>query len=222
MGRLREHGQHDPNHWSLSEIACVCESSEVPNELHVCYLTGRLVLYGSDSCSQELQRSNPTIREQAARLISIQRPKRWFQILLNCAKLKFVSYTSNLLEPMYDFQKHIMFLQKWILSPQDLPQNRSLETVPTCIVLQCSSHDNIVCIHMYDECRRSNEPSVCHKLWSILQSIVQVCSLTMEYQVFQYVPSTSISEHFEMILFDNYPLISILLLWSDGHQCKKL
>ena len=47
----------------------------------------------------------PINQEQESRLISIQRPKRWFRILLNCVKLKFVSYTSNLLEQMYDFQK---------------------------------------------------------------------------------------------------------------------
>ena len=46
------------------------------------------------------------------------------------------SYTSNLFEQMYDFQKRTMFLQKWILNPQDLPQNQSLETIPVCIVLQ--------------------------------------------------------------------------------------
>ena len=49
------------------------------------------------------------------------------QRLLNCVKLKFVSCRSNLLEQMYDFQKGTMVLQKWILNPQDLPQNRSLE-----------------------------------------------------------------------------------------------
>ena len=32
-------------------------------------------------------------------------------------------------------------------------------------------------------------------LWSILWSFVQVCSLNIEYQVFQYVPSINISEH---------------------------
>ena len=52
---------------------------------------------------------DPTSREQESRLISIQRPKRWFRILLNCAKLKFVSYTSNWLEQMYDFQKRTTF-----------------------------------------------------------------------------------------------------------------
>ena len=60
-----------------------------------------------------------------------------------------------------------MFLHKWILNPQNLPQNRSLETVRVCIVLQCYRRNNTVCIHMYDECNRSNDPGVCHRLWSI-------------------------------------------------------
>ena len=47
--------------------------------------------------------------------------------------------------------KRTMFLLKWILNLQDLPQNRSLETVPACIVLQYYPHDNTVCIHMCDE-----------------------------------------------------------------------
>ena len=47
---------------------------------------------------------------------------------------------------------------------------------------------NTVCIHMHDECRRSNDIIVCHKLWSISWSIVQACSPTIEYQVVQYVP----------------------------------
>ena len=67
-----------------------------------------------------------------------------------------------------------------------------LKTVRICMVLQCFPHSNTVC-HMYDECKRSNERIVCHMLWSILWSIVQVCSLTIEYRVFQYAPSLSIS-----------------------------
>ena len=70
------------------------------------------VLSGSESCSQEQKQSNPITREQAARLVSIQRPKRWFRILLNCVKRQFVSCTSNLLEQVYDFQKGTMFHQK--------------------------------------------------------------------------------------------------------------
>ena len=63
----------------------------------------------------------------------------------------------------------------------------------------------IVCNHMCDECKRSNEIIVWHKLWSIFWSIVQVCSLTIEYQVVQYVPGISISEQFESILLTFYP-----------------
>ena len=44
----------------------------------------------------------------------------------------------------------------------------------------------------------------------------------MEYQVFQYVPSTSILEQFERIHVTILLHISILLLWNDGHQCMEL
>ena len=71
---------------------------------------------------------------------------------------------------------------------------------------------------MCDGCKRSNDVIVCHRIWSILWSIVQVCSLTIEYQVFQSMPSTSISEQFESILLTIPLQISILLPWNGGHQ----
>ena len=40
--------------------------------------------------------------------------------------------------------------------------------------------------------KKSNEPSVCHKLWSILWPLVQVCVLTIECLVHQCVPNTDI------------------------------
>ena len=43
-------------------------------------------------CSPKQKQSNPTIREQTARLISIQRPKRRFRNLLNCVKLTHATY----------------------------------------------------------------------------------------------------------------------------------
>ena len=49
---------------------------------------------------------------------------------------------------------------------QDLPQSQSLETVPVCIVWQSYTHSNTVCIHMCDECMKSIDSGVCHKLWS--------------------------------------------------------
>ena len=69
-------------------------------------LSSRPVLYGSDACFQERQRSDPTNQEQREyHLTSILHPKKWSLILLNCAKRKFVSYTSNWMEQMHDFQK---------------------------------------------------------------------------------------------------------------------
>ena len=95
----------------------------------------------------------------------------------------FVSCTSNFLEQMYGFRKHIMFLQKWILNLQDLPQSHSPKTVPICIAQQYFPHDNIVCIHSCDEYMKSIDSGVCHKLWSILLWIVRAYFLTIKYQV---------------------------------------
>ena len=75
---------------------------------------------------------------------------------------------------------------------------------------------------MYDDNKRWNEIIVCHRLWSIFRSIVQICSLTREHQVFQYVPCTSIPEQFEGILLTILPRISILPFWSDGRQGMEL
>ena len=83
-------------------------------------------------------------------------------------------------------------------------------------------HDNISCIHLCDACKRSNEIIVCHNLWYILWSIVQVCSLTIEHPVVQYVPNIIISEQFESIILTILTRISVLLLWNDGYQCMKV
>ena len=162
--------------------------------------------------------SDPINRERESRLISIQRPKRRFRILLNCEKQQFVSYTSNLLEQMYDFQKRIMFHKKWNSDLQDLAQYRSLETVPVNIIWQYYPHDNNFCIHKYDEFLKSIDSGVCHKPWSILWWIVRACSLTIKYRVVQYVPSKSFSEQFESISLTSLQQISFLLLWNDGRQ----
>ena len=75
-----------------------------------------------------------------------------------------------------------------------------------------SMSDNIVCIHMCDECRKSIDSSVCHRPWSISQLIVPIYLLTIEYQVVQFLPSISISEQFESIHVTILQQISILLL----------
>ena len=51
-----------------------------------CSLTGRPVLHSSDSCSQELQRSDPINQVREYHPTSILHPKKRFLILLNCAK----------------------------------------------------------------------------------------------------------------------------------------
>ena len=64
---------------------------------------------------------------------------------------------------------------------------------------------------MCDENMKSIDSDVCHRLWSMFV-IVQACSLTIEYQVVQYVPSIGISEQFESILMTIHQHISFLLL----------
>ena len=96
------------DHQSFYEIAFVFELCEVLNQLHVGSYTGLTVLYYSDSCFQELRRSDPKNQVRRYHPISILHPRKWLLILLNCAKLKFVSCTSNWLEQMYDFQQCTM------------------------------------------------------------------------------------------------------------------
>ena len=80
-------------------------------------------------------------------------------------KLKFASYTSNLLAQKCDFRKCTEFLLILILSLRDLLQNQSLETIQACIAVLCFPQNNVACIHLYDGCERSNAPSVCHMLF---------------------------------------------------------
>ena len=82
-------------------------------------------------------------------------------------------------------------------------------------------HDNIVCIHKYDEYMKSIDSGVCHRLWSILWWIVRAYLQTIEYQVVQFVPSISILEQFESIHVTILQQISFLLLWSGGHRCME-
>ena len=46
-------------------------------------------------------------------------------------------------------------------------QSQNLETVPVCIVQQYYPHDNIVCIHKYNEFLKSIDSGVCYRPWSI-------------------------------------------------------
>ena len=103
-----------------------------------------------------------------------------------------------------------------------LRQSQSLGTVPICIAVQCFPHDYILKIHSCRVYKKSNEPSVCHKLWSSLWLFVQVCLLTTECLVQQCVPNTGISRQFESTLLTVLQQIPVLLLWLDGHQSMEL
>ena len=74
---------------------------------------------------------------------------------------------------------------------------------------------------MCDEYVKSIDSSVCHRPWSILWWIVQVCSLTTDYQGIHFVPSTNILEQLVSILLTILQQISFLLLWSGGHRCME-
>ena len=96
-------------------------------------------------------------------------------------KLKFVSYTSNLLEQMYDYRKHIMCTLKWISNLLDLPRSRSLETVPVCIVLQSYPHSNTANIHMCDECKISIDSGRLSQ--ALVQFVIDRASLFTDHKI---------------------------------------
>ena len=123
----------------------------------------------------------------------------------------FVSWTSNLLVRMYDFQICTKVLPKLILSLQDLRQSQSPETVPTCIVVQCFPHDNIACIHSCDECMRSNVPNVCRMLLSIW--------VTARANLFTDPRMSGLPMRAKHMLLQ---LIDFLLLWIGGRPCMAL
>ena len=94
--------------------------------------------------------------------------ERLLQLPWNCVKLRLVSCTSNLLAPMFGFRKCTEFLLMLTSRPRGHLQNQNLETILICFVVLCFPHNNIACIHMCDDCKRSNAPNVCHTLLSIL------------------------------------------------------
>ena len=67
-----------------------------------------------------------------------------------------------------DFLKYTEFLLMMTSSLQRLLQNQSPETILVCTVVLCFPHNNIACIHMCDEFKKSNVPRVCHKILSTL------------------------------------------------------
>ena len=125
IGRWKEHGHHYSTRWSFLEIACLIRDlcrSVVP------------FYRGSDLYFQGLRQSDPIHRERESRPISIQCPKRWFRILLTVRNCSLFLTHPTLLEQMCDFQKTHNVLPEVDLSPQDLPHNRRVETIPVYIV----------------------------------------------------------------------------------------
>ena len=131
--RLREQDQHYPNHWSFFGVASARESCEDKQRVSPFY-------HGSEFCFQRLKQSDPINQERECRLTSILHPKRWFLILSNCVKLKFASHTSNLFEQIKCMTSKTHNVPPDVdFNPQELPQNRSLETVLHCFAVLTTS-----------------------------------------------------------------------------------
>ena len=78
---------------------------------------------------------------------------------------------------------------------------------------------------MCDEYMKSIDSGVCHRPWSILLWIVQVCSRTIKYQVHQHGPNTGISEHSVSKLWtilQQIPFLLPLNWWWSMHGVARL
>ena len=134
-----------------------------------------------------------------------------------CEKLMFVSCTPNLLARTCDFRKCKTFHPMLISNLSSHRQNRNLEIIPIYSDVQCFPHDNIDWIHLCDECKRSNVLNVCHMLSCTSWWHEQACSQTTRYQVYQFDPTTDISDNL-WAFFDNSPtdpISSSLDWWSS-------
>ena len=190
-------------------------------EPHVCSLTGLPVLYYSDSFPR-----SATIRSHRSRtgipsnfnLAS----KEVISDSVHCVQLKSVSYTSELLTQTCDFRKCIRFRQMLILSPQDLLQNRSLETVAIHFALLCFPHDNIVWNRSCDECEKSALPSVCHMRESILWLISQACWLPQNVNLSNSCQVQAFQDKIVSKLLTFSYWFEFALAWIDDHPGKGL
>ena len=110
-----------------------------------------------------------------------------------------------------------------MLSLQGPQQSLSLGIIPIDSAALYFTHDKIAYNHSCYECKRSNEPSVCHKLSSsILRLLVPVCLRTIECLVNQFAPNINMSGHFESILLTFLQFIPVPPPWSDGRRSKDL
>ena len=105
---------------------------------------------------------------------------------------------------------------------QGLQHNQNLETIQVCIVVLCFPRNTIARIHLYDECMRSNAPSLWHKIFVHFVTS-RACSLTDHKISSQYEPNADISEQLLSKLLTILLLTHFLLLLSiDGHPCMVL
>ena len=211
--RSRWHDRHwsiwDYPSWGVSSFWCWCVF------LIVHYRSGFLGYQVDSMKSVILQEPNPRDRERVCHPCANLHLKRQRQIQQNCVRLKFVSYTSNLWWRMFYFRRYIEFTQKSILSIQGLQQSLSLGTIPINNTVPYYPHSNIACNHPCYECKRSNEPSVCHMLSSILWLLLPVCVRNMECLVYHLVPNKDISRKFVSRLLTILLPFPCLPFWSD-------
>ena len=176
------------------------------------------VLDYSDTCfREELRLSDPTNQVRVYRPSSILHLEKWFLVLLNCAKLKFVSYTSNLLEQMYDFRNMHNVPPDVDFESSRSPAKSESWNSPNLPCLQCFQHDNIVCNHMYDECKRSikRDNRLSHAL---VHFVIDGANLLTDHKISGF-PTRAKYKHFrkfESILFKMFTRMSILFR-NDGH-----
>ena len=99
--------------------------------------------------------------------------------------------SGNTIHPQTSIQRN-NFRLSWILNDWSL-----FLTHPTY-------KNEWLCLHSCEECKRSNEPRDCHRLWSILWQLVHRYFKTIWEQTFDYSPT-----------------VPVLPFWSDGRLCMK-
>ena len=85
---------------------CFVVFQDVPHSLN--FLSPALV-YSDSYFRQEQYRSDPTSQARVYRPSLNLHPRKWFLILMSCAKLKFIFYTSSRLERTCGVRKYTMF-----------------------------------------------------------------------------------------------------------------
>ena len=174
--------------------------------LHCCDIFSTTILPLFHMCD-ECKRSNATIVCH----------KLW-SILYRISGTAVCFLHIQLIGTNVDFQKRTMFHLMQILNPQDLLQNRSLDTVPVCIVWQCFPHGNTVCIQIKRAKRMSQ---------ALVHYVIARASLITDHKI-SSLPMRAENRHFRTICeqtFDNSPTDPIsasLNWWSARHRVATL